>query len=352
VTDLGLSRPPLSELLDRTLADMLARMGEDEVLRRADAVVTSRVAGYAFHALYSFALAVGEQILPDSANETNLVRHAAWWKIPRKAAARASGSVTLSCAVGAAVGLGVVLQRGGVDYVTTSSATATGTSVTVTIEAVAAGVAGNAPAGSILALVRPLPGVNPSAVSGEISGGAEIEDVEVWRARLRDRVQAPPHGGNPDDYVAWAKEVPGVTRAWPYPLLLGAGTVGVTFVMDGRDDIIPTAADVARVQTYIDAPGRKPATADVTVFAPIAVPLNPHIRISPDTPEVRAAIIAELSDFLRREAEPANHIRRSRLDEAISAAAGEVWHELAAPVADVILPAGQMSSLGIVTWLT
>ncbi|CCG42193.1 baseplate J/gp47 family protein [Magnetospirillum molischianum] len=352
MADLGLTRPTLGDLLDRTLADMLARMGEDEVLRRADAVVTARVAGYALHSLYSFALAIGDQILPDSANETALARHAAWWGVPRKGASRATGSVTLQCAIGAQVGRGVVLQRGGVDYVTTSSATATGPSVTVDIEAVTAGIAGNAPAGASLSLVRPLPGVQAKAVSGEISGGTEVEAVEAWRSRLRDRVQTPPHGGCPADYETWAKEVPGVTRAWCYPRLRGAGTVDVTFVMDGRDDIIPTAADVARVQAYIDAPGRKPATADVTVFASISVPINPHIRISPDTPEIRAAINAELSDFLRREAAPANHIRRSRLDEAISTAAGEVWHELAAPAADVILPAGQMSSLGRVTWLT
>ena len=44
-------------------------------------------------------------------------------------------------------------------------------------------------------------------------------------------------------------------------------------------DGIPFAADVTAVQTYIDA--RRPVTADVTVAAPVAVPLDFTISYPP-----------------------------------------------------------------------
>ena len=61
----------------------------------------------------------------------------------------------------------------------------------------------------------------------------------------------PPFGGNQFDYVRWAREVSGVTRAWCFPTWKGGGTVGVTFVMDNRSNIFPQPADVERVADYI-----------------------------------------------------------------------------------------------------
>lgn len=350
MAETGFVRPALSELLERTRADMLARMAQDDVLRRADAEVYARVAAYAVHSLYAFVGAVATLILPDTAEDAALDRHGAWWDVNRKPATKATGQVTFTCSVGASVPLGAVLQREGVgDYVTTSSAIAVGTTVTVNVQAVEGGAAFNAAPGAVLTLVSPLARVQPKATAGELSGGADEEDDEALRARIRARYQEPPHGGNPADYVAWALEVPNVTRAWCYPGMDGLGTVRVTFVCDGRADIIPTVGDVAAAQAHIDEV--RPATADVTVFAPTPVPIDPSIRLDPDTPEVRAAVLAELNDFIRREAIPAGTIRVSRLREAISSAAGEVWHDLTVPAADIDLPAGQISTLGAITWL-
>ena len=49
--------------------------------------------------------------------------------------------------------------------------------------------------------------------------------------------------GDNDDYVAWATEVPGVTRAWCSPNGMGAGTVVVRFVRDDDDDPIPDSGE-------------------------------------------------------------------------------------------------------------
>lgn len=353
MSDIGFDRPDLTTLLARIRADLLARLSADDLLRRSDAEIYTRVMAYAVHSLYAFVEAIAAEILPDMASEIGLERHGAWWGITRKPATKAEFPVTFSCQVGAAIAEGLVLQRpSGGDYVTTGSAPAAGTTITVPVAALSAGSIHNPAVGEVLILVSPVMGVAAQAIAGVPTVVAEdAEDLELWRSRLRARYQAPPHGGNTADYVTWALEVAGVTRAWCYPRLQGNGTVDVTFVMDGRDDIIPTAPDVALVQDHIDQV--RPATADVTVFAPVPVALDPQVSLDPanDTPEIRAAVVAELADFIAREAVPAGTIRVSRLREAISAAAGEVWHDLVSPATDVTLSAGQISTLGSVTWL-
>jgi uncharacterized phage protein gp47/JayE len=166
---------------------------------------------------------------------------------------------------------------------------------------------------------------------------------------LLDRVRQTAHGGAAFDYVNWAKEVSGVTRAWPFPLKWGLGTVGVTFVCDNQEGtIIPTPEKVAEVQAYINE--RRPATAAPTVYAPTAKPINFTIIAVPDTQAVRTAIAAELADLISLESEPDGVILLSRINEAISLAAGEEDHSLIAPIADISIADYEIGTMGVITW--
>ena len=240
----------------------------------------------------------------------------------------------------------------GVQYFTTTDATVAGGSATAPVQASVAAAAGNRAAGQGLTLVSPIAGVQPLATAGELSGGADVETDEALLARLLQRVQTPPQGGAASDYVAWALAVPGVTRAWVYPKELGPGTVTVRFVrdLDGTGAaIIPDAPEVATVQAYIDA--RSPVTANLTVVAPTAVPLNFTITgLVPDTAAVRAAVQAELQDLLLREAVPGGTLLLSHIRAAISAAAGEADYTLTVPSADVTRTTGQLTTMGTITW--
>jgi uncharacterized phage protein gp47/JayE len=350
MVETGFARPTLPALIEEVRADLLARLSQDEVLRRSDLEVQARVQAAALHSVYGYISWLARQILPDTADSDWLDRHASWWGVSRKPAAKATGTVTVTTTAGATIPAGSVLQRAGIgDYVTTEEVTAVGTSTTLSVEAATAGAAGNLPAGARLTLISPIAGVQSTAVVVEISSGADVEGDDELRDRIRDRIRQPPHGGARHDYETWALEVAGVTRAWVYPSHLGLGTVGVTFVLDGRDDIIPTAGEVAAVQAYIDE--RRPVTADVTVIAPVADPLNLSIRLNPDSTAIRAAVEAELRDFLGREAEPGGTIYLSRLREAISIATGEYRHDLVSPVADVVAATGHIAVLGTITWV-
>ena len=167
------------------------------------------------------------------------------------------------------------------------------------------------------------------------------------------RIQSPPQGGSDNDYKQWALSVPGVTRVWVQPKTPDAGSVTVRFAMDGsRTDGLPLPADVASVKAYIEAPGRRPVTANVVVVAPTVQAINITITgLTPDTAAIRAAVQAELTDALLANGSPGGTIRLSWLYEAVSRASGERYHRVTVPSADVVLAAGALPKLGTVTFV-
>lgn len=183
-----------------------------------------------------------------------------------------------------------------------------------------------------------------------MSGGADRESDDDLRSRLLYRLQNPPRGGTASDYVAWAQEVPGVTRAWCFPKELGLGTVVVRFMTDGlTEDGIPTGAMVEKVQSTIEL--EAPVTAAVTVLAPTALPVDVEIAdLMPDTPAIRAQIEAELRSLLYRECVPGKVFYVSHLRQAISDATGEEDHKVISPTEDIICPADKVLTLGTVTY--
>lgn len=344
------NRPTLAELIQRARSDVLSRMPREDVLRRADGEVSARVFAGGMHGLYGYVDWTSRQMLPDTADLEVLERHASIWGVARKPAVAATGNVTFTVQVGAVIPAGTLMQAlDGQQYQTTADAAVTAPTATAPVEALEPGAAGNRSAGEVLTLVSPVLGVQSQVVAGEMSGGADIESEDELRARLLDRIRMPPHGGSANDYVTWAQEVEGVTRAWVYAGELGNGTVTVRFVRDNDASPIPDAAAVASVQAYIDQ--LKPVTADVFVVAPI--PKLVHFvfdRITPNTQAVRDAIAAELADLVLREAEPGGKIPISHIRASISAAAGEADYVMSSPLADLEAAAGEMLVIGSVTW--
>lgn len=351
------ARPTLKTLIDRAIAEINARLPDaDARLPFSNLNVLSYVMGAVAHGLYGFLDWIAKQVFPDTAEAEYLQRWATIWGVTRKSAAPATGSVTLTGATGVVVPTGTLLQRAdGQQYQTTADATLVGGTVNATVVAVTAGKASSCDAGVSLSLVSPVVGVNAAGTvaAGGLTGGSDEEADADLRDRLLSRIQQPPHGGSSNDYVTWALENSGVTRAWVYPGELGNGTVTVRFVRDNDGTaatIIPDATEVAAVQAYIDA--RRPVTAQVTAVAPVSVPLNFQIQgLTPNTAAVQAAVQAELQDLLIREATPGGTILLSHIRAAISAAVGETDYVLVSPAANVTNTTGNMSTMGAITWL-
>jgi uncharacterized phage protein gp47/JayE len=350
---MAFQRPTLTEIIDRAVADMASRVvGVDgAVLRRSVLGVIARTLAGASHELHGRLDFIARQVLIDTADAEYLERWANIWGVLRKPAEFAVGDVTFTGVNGAEVPEGAVLQRqDGALFETTEAGVIASGTASVAVRAAASGAGGNTSAGITMALQQPSSGVQSTATvaAGGLVAGSDVESDDSLRARLLSRIQEPPHGGAGFDYVAWALEVPGVTRAWVAPMEMGAGTVTVRFVRDDDASPIPDAGEVAVVQAYIDE--RRPVTAEVFVAAPVAVPLDLTIQLSPNTAAIQAGIEAELRDLLRREAEPGGTILISHLREAISIAPGEFDHAITTPTGNVTHDTGEIATLGTITW--
>lgn len=345
-------RPSLPKLIEQLASEMESRLpGILPRARRSLAGVLVRVFSGGLDALYKFLERVFKQAWPDQCDEDELPGHGARWGVLQKTAAPATGLLLIGGENGASLMAGSVFQRAdGVQFTVDVGVTIVGSSATVAITADEVGQAGNTAAGVQFTLASPVVGINSTAVaSTEISGGADVERPELFRARILERIRRPPHGGDSDDYVAWAKEVPGVTRAWCTPNGMGAGTVVVRFVRDDDEDPIPDAGEIEAVRAHIEA--QRPATAELFVPLSVAKPVAYVISdLQPDTAEIRAAIVAELKDMHVRDAIPGGTLLVSHMREAISIAAGENDHVLVSPAGNVTCLPGELATFGGVTW--
>lgn len=347
-------RPSLEELRDGAQSEINARLpGADARVRRNNLDVLSRVNAGAAHLLYGYLDWLALQLFPDTAEAEHMARWASIWGIDRRGAQRAEGRVLCGGVEAAAIPEGVELQRrDGRRYVTTLGSFIAGGQALVPVRAVEAGTDGNGAPATELIFVSPLVGINPTAtVDAEgLQSGVDGETDESLRARLLDRIRRPPQGGSAGDYVTWALEVPGITRAWVAAQELGVGTVTVRVVNDDDPAIVPDPDKLAEVQAHIDL--RRPVTADVFVVAPVLEPVNFTIRVTPNTPQVRDNVTAGLRDLIRREAEPGGTLLISQIREAVSLASGEVDNRVLAPLDNVAYPVGHMAAFGSITWAT
>jgi uncharacterized phage protein gp47/JayE len=351
---MAFQRPTLQEIVTRIQADFVSRLSlTGAVLRRSVIYVLARVMAGASHMLHGHLEFLGRQLFPDQSEAEYLERQASLYGLTRIAATYAAGNVVFTGTNSTVIPAGTLLRRAdGVEYETDADGTIASGTATVAVTATTAGENGNADEDVSLALDSPISGLNSAgtvAAAGLI-GGLDEESDDALRVRLLARMASPPHGGNADDYIAWSKEVAGVTRAWVYPLELGAGTLTVRFMTDDLTaNGIPSGPKVTEVQNHINAV--RPVTADVTVVAPTAVVLNfTFSAISPSTAAVKAAVVAELTDLIRRVSKPGGTIYISQIREAISIAAGEDDYVLTSPSANVTRTSGQITTMGTVTW--
>lgn len=372
--------PTLLESVQRARAAFKSNMkGADAYLWPNNVNPTAKVIGGVQHELFGFADDIQRQKFALTADGENLDLHGAECGIARKPAAPAVGTVTVTATQALTVMVGAVFQRAdGVEYLATDGGAITGAgSFDVAVIASTDGSATNGIAGAPLAIVSGVAGdTDAVAVIGSdgIRGGADIErdgepftdDLATYRGRILFRKRNPPHGGAPADYVLWATDIAGVTRVFVERRWQGAGTVRVFVLMDDLfDNGIPDSASVARVADYIAT--KAPAGAIVSVQAPVAVPIDVTIAdLTPNTVPVRAAVEAELRNAFFRNSRVAGgdemfgsmpylatptSFSESWIGQAVANAAGERRHRIITPSADQPLVAGQIATLGNITYV-
>lgn len=375
--------PSLPDLAKRTRSAFRSYIkGSDAWVWPNNLYATAKVfAGLAYE-VFGFADYIARQKFAGTADTENLDLHAQEiGVVPRRPAQPSSGIYTITALGALTVANGAIFQRAdGVQYAAQAAGAVNAAgSLDVEIVSITNGAATVCDAGTPLAFVSGVvdtAGGSTGVVgTGGVVGGTDVElDGEQWttdlgtlRGRILFRKRNPPHGGSPPDYVLWASSVVGVTRVFVERRWNGPGTVRVFVLMDDLyPDAagIPQAGDIARVQEYIDQVS--PAGAFVTVAAPSPVPVNITISgLSPNTVATQEAVLAELRDTFRRHGRVAGgdtaiasmpflatpySFARGWIWQSVGNAGGVISDAVTVPAADVPLTAGQIPTLGTVTF--
>ena len=187
-------------------------------------------------------------------------------------------------------------------------------SVDVEIESVLAGSTANVPAETIVNVA----GLNDiQAVINEAAteGGADEESDDSLRSRILDQNKNRQLAGSVSDYIAWAKEIPGVGEVHVIPEWDGAGTVKVliTDVQGG----LASPELIAGVQNHIAPNGRRgggkaPIGALVTVDTVDPLMVNISVSVIFESMYDKAIVLEGITSAIREylSSLPANSIVR------------------------------------------
>ncbi|WP_077813289.1 baseplate J/gp47 family protein, partial [Shigella sonnei] len=194
-------RPGLPQLISMIRSDLLTRFEQDTLLRRMDAEVYARVQAAAVHTLYGYIDYLARNLLPDVCDEDWLYRHARIKRCPRKEAVAARGFVRWDGVEGTPVlPAGTQIQRDNqVTFTTTATVTAADGLLRVPVVADEPGSAGNTDDGIAMQLGTPVSGLPSTGYADTITDGEDIENLEIWRARVMERYYYIPQGGAGND---------------------------------------------------------------------------------------------------------------------------------------------------------
>ncbi|EGS5023213.1 hypothetical protein I5B21_003042 [Escherichia coli] len=184
-----------------------------------------------------------------------------------------------------------------------------------------------------------------ATVTLTVTGAAtETGTVNVYVGRTR--VQAPVTNG--DNVATIASSIQDAINAVPTLPFTASSSAGVV-TLTARHKGLPEESTETAARQHI-GPLAPVAGSDLYVFRPAAHTVDFHIRVTPDTPEIRAAITAELRSFLLRDGYPQGELKVSRISEAISGANGEYSHQLLAPADNISIAKNELAVLGTISW--
>jgi uncharacterized phage protein gp47/JayE len=349
--------PTLSDVRKRNRDYIVSRLTKPILPNSVTRVVADASGGLA-HLNLQYLDWLALQLMPDTAETEWLDRHGNIWLINydgstgRKAASSSSGTVTVNGTPNAVSPIAAqLIAPNQVTFQTTQEVLvgADGT-CTVPLTAIDAGAASNIDPGETLNFSPPVAGLNNATVIS-LLGGADEETDDELRARVLERIRNPPMGGDAEDYVHWALEYPGVTRAWAAPLEMGMGTVTVRFMMDdlrSGAQGFPNPQDVLNVEAWLRSVSPV-AIKDIFVVAPIREPINFTLsNLDSDDSSTRQNIADSVTAMIRERAAPnaahdgilvpAQTIYTAWVSEAISNAAGVNYFDLT--MTDHAMPTG------------
>jgi uncharacterized phage protein gp47/JayE len=343
------SRPTLTTLRNQiqtdivTAVSLLVSLLQKAVLK----IVGAALAGLVF-GLYGYLDWIARMAVPFTAEDEYLAAWGAMKGVFLKDATPAVLQAQFPGSTGTPLEAGTLVARSdGFTYSVVATESVDGTGfVTVGITALTTGSAGNCDDGTAIVLSAAVPGIQSNGLITETtSSGADVEEQDEFRGRVMQAFQDPVQGGDKSDYVTWAEEVPGVTRAWCAPNGFGAGTVVLYVMFDDAEAShagFPQGTD--GVSQFDEGPGGAPrdtpATGDqlvvadtivveqpVTALVYVCSPIENGIAftiagLSTASAATQASVSAAISDVFFREGQPGGTVDLSDINSAIGAVSG------------------------------
>ena len=360
------NRPTLQQLVTRITTDFSSRIiGATSFLRRSTIKIMGIVYAGAVYLVYGYLEYQSLQLFITDMDDENLVKAGAEYGVNQTPTAKSTGTGLATGTVGKIITEDSEIQSdAGLKYIIDADYTIPASGeVDISFIAEEAGANYNDDAGIELTFVSPIPGVDTIIIvdTAGVINGLDIEDLDLYRARVLTRKRKPPHGGASFDYVEWVKEVAGNTRAWAFKQYNGKGTVGVAFVRDNDTPIIPDSTERATTREYIvshtdSITGETvgcPVGAEPGLFM-IALSLKAidfNIAITPNTAAIQAAGEQKLRDLFLASGGPGVTISKSQFTTAIGAIQNESAHEIA-DNKNISSATNEVPVLGTVTWST
>jgi uncharacterized phage protein gp47/JayE len=369
------ARETLAQIRADIAADIVAALpsGADSLLRFSNLGILGDTQAGLSNEQYGYLDWISLQATPYTATDEYLQAWGALKGVYLKDATAASGSAVFVATPSVPplqISAGTTITRGdGETYTVQTTAVAdANNNITVTALDNATGAQGNALSGTLFSLSMPITGVQANgSASTAFTGGADVEDQELYRARVLAAYQQPPAGGAQSDYINWALAVPGVTRAWVTPNGYGTGTVVVYVMLDqanaasggfpqGSNGVAAkeprgTAATGDQLTVANAIYPVQPVTALVYAVSPTQQLVNFTITgLSTATTTTRNAIAAAIKDVFFRMGTPGGMIMLSDINSAIAAIPGTSGFVITVPAANIQCTTGALPVLGTITY--
>ncbi|HEY5582933.1 MAG TPA: baseplate J/gp47 family protein [Ruminiclostridium sp.] len=221
--------------------------------------------------------------------------------LSRKSATKATGTVTVTGVVGAAVTKGELVASDNVNFAVAADAVIPeALTIDVSVECESYGTVGNVPVGAIKYFPKTLEGLQTVNNSVAFTNGYDAETDESLRQRYYDKVRTPATSGNKYHYLNWAKSVTGVGDARVVPLWDGNGTVKVIIINSNKRAADSTLID--SVVAYIE--DNRPIGATVTVISATEKAIDVSVTLTIDTSnytqaQIKEAIETNITNYLK-----------------------------------------------------
>ena len=285
-------------------------------------------------------------IFPEFSYGIYLDYHAVTRGMQRRAAAYASGYITITGSPNAVIPAGSLFSTAqindepSVDYKTLEEVTipAEGT-LKAAVQCTKAGIIGNTGKNTIIIKGNRLTEVKAVTNEEPITGGTEIEDDETLIERIveYDRTQGESFVGSIADYKRWATSVPGVGDVVIIPAPDTSGLVTIV-VTDANGD--PATDELcSEIYDYIMLPD-EPAARRAPVNAYLSV-------IPPDTIEIGIKAVIELEDNSTMDAVITEFLQKCAAYMPTAMDDGEIKYTQIAKVLATVSGANDFSDLEI-----